>query len=778
MAGRAKIDKVRASRDGHEYHEAWTARKALQLLWPDSELIAIAVEGLSPTDQMRTSTQAVEIADITLYYGGEPTFEQSSRTSIAQFKYSVADKDKDFRASRAKKTIQKFAGTYSEYRKKYGAKAVQDKLDFQLITNQPVYEPLLLAIDAIAQGLHCTGEIENQADQFRTAAGLDANPLAAFAAKCKLIGRSGSLSATRDELSNLLVDWSATNDPIAAARLGHLKDLVREKAGYTGTSQNLIARTDILAALKVGDPEDLLPFKTALADVGEVLEREQFADAIAQIQDLSAPLLVHSAGGVGKTVFLDSLAARIREHHEVVFFDCFGGGAYRSPEDARHLPRKGLIHIANTLAFRSLCDPMLPGSPDVETLLRTFRRRLVQCIDTISRTTPGRELVLFIDAIDNAEIAARQRSDDCFPVMLLESLDTEPIPGVKLIVSCRTERKPSTYAKYHEFELRPFSMNETTAFLRARLNEVSQAEINVAQARSDGNPRVLEYLVMSGRGLLDESEIDKKIELEELIQKRIADALAIAIERGHKQSDIDAFLAGLAVLPPPVPLDEYAGAHGIELSAVQSFSSDLFPLLERTSQGIMFKDEPTETLVRKRYASSTEVLRRVAKNLLSRQEISVYAARALPGLLHELDRGEQLFSLAFDDRIPTSITGTVGKRNVRYARLKAATLHAAMKTDHNALVRLLLELSTIAAVDQRGADYILDNPDLVVAAKDVDATRRLFETRTGWPGSRHARLAIANTLSGEFKEAHRHAVATNEWIQHHRRTYRDNMHGP
>ena len=48
-----KIDTTRASRDGHEFHEAWTARKALQLFWPDSDLVGIAVEGLSLDDQSR-----------------------------------------------------------------------------------------------------------------------------------------------------------------------------------------------------------------------------------------------------------------------------------------------------------------------------------------------------------------------------------------------------------------------------------------------------------------------------------------------------------------------------------------------------------------------------------------------------------------------------------------------------------------------------------------------------------------------------------------------------
>ena len=100
---------------------------------------------------------------------------------------------------------------------------------------------------------------------------------------------------------------------------------------------------------------------------------------------------------------------------------------------------------------------------------------------------------------------------------------------------------------------------------------------------------MLDYLLKAGRGLLDPSEINNEIELNELIQKRITDALRAALERGYEEKDVNAFLAGLAVLPPPVPLDEYAGAHGIDISAIESFASDLSPLLERTSHGLMFR---------------------------------------------------------------------------------------------------------------------------------------------------------------------------------------------
>ena len=107
------------------------------------------------------------------------------------------------------------------------------------------------------------------------------------------------------------------------------------------------------------------------------------------------------------------------------------------------------------------------------------------------------------------------------------------------------------------------------------------------------------------------------------------------------------------------------------------------------------------------------------------------------------------------------------------ARLTAAVLHAASAGESNHLVRLLVELSTIAASEQKGADYILDNPDLVVHAQDSDALRRLFETRTRWPGARHARLTIANVLSDDLDSASRHFRHAVNWTRHHNEIVND-----
>ena len=772
-------DMVRTSREGHGFHDAWTARKAMQLLMPVDGLIGIAVEGLSEEDQSRASAGTVEIADLTVYYGMDANFRDADRVETLQFKYSPKRADQLFRCSDAKKTIEKFAESYRDYRENYGAAEVSEKLSFELITNRSIFPPLQQAIDGIAEGRQLTGSAKIQAEQFEKATGLIGKPLAGFASKCRISGLAGTLCSTRTDLWKILVDWSATADARAGARLGAMRDMVAKKAGYDAQHRKVIRQVDVLDALGLSDVADLLPCPESLVNVGSVVKREQLAEAASLVPQLIKPLIVHADGGVGKTVFLQSLASRLSQQYEVVQFDCFGGGAYRSPEDGRHLPNRGLLHIANVLACRGLCDPILPGSENTETLFGTFRKRLAQCVKTIAAASPDRELVLFIDAIDNAAEYANERGHRAFPTLLLESIQLSgPIPGVTVIASGRTHRikKYINNVSYHEIKLAAFTIAETTSYLTARMADVTATEINVAQSRSEGNVRILEHLVASDRGLLDPSEMDSPIVLNDLLNERIETALGEATRQGYQEGEINEFLAGLSVLPPPVPLDEYAGALGMDIGAIRSFAADLAPLLDRMPQGMIFRDEPTETFVRENYGADTNALKCVARNLLARQTESVYAAQALPGLLQRLGEGKKLFNLAFDERFPSTITSTVGQRRIRYARLKAAALYAAGTGDNNSLVRLLVELSTLEASDQRGANYILDNPDLAVNVQDVDALQRLFEARTSWAGSRHARLTIASVLSGDMDDASRYFTNALNWMRHDVESVGDNEH--
>ncbi|WP_158219724.1 NACHT domain-containing protein [Ideonella sp. A 288] len=740
------------------------------LLFSVDDLVGITVEGFSTEDRGKVSKEANEIADAVLYYGEAASFVEARSVVVVQVKYSKAAELLPFRASDAKKTLGKFARTYLEHKRKHGAAKTREKLHLQLVTNRTVLPELIEAVRGLAAGTTLRGTARVQANQVRAACKLNAGDLREFAGRLQLIGLTGNLREAKHQLAIALADWSPACDAMARVRLNDVRELAREKAGLASQDRNVISRTDVLTALGIQDENDLLPCPASFPMVGEVVPRHQLAEVVARVPTLTQPLLVHADGGVGKTVFVNSVAAGLAEEHEVVLFDCFGMGQYRAPGDARHLPKRGLVHIVNDLACRGLCDPLLPTSSNSDDIIRTFRVRLKQAAQTISRSQSNRLLILFLDAIDNASDQARDRDEDAFPRLLLESVTVSgQIPGVRIVVSARTHRRTRAAgeASYDEIELRPFTPAETEQFLATRVSELTDVGVQVAQSRSGGNARVLEHLAAKGAERLAESETDKPILLDDLIRERIANALAVAKTQGYRDQDVGTFLASLATLPPPVPVSDLAAANQLAIGAVESFAADLAPLLERTKHGLMFRDEPTETLIRETYSTDTTALGVLAKSLYGMQGTSVYAAATLPVLLQQLDDGEQLYRLAFEERFPVAAASTVGQRAIRIARIKAAITHSAGRDDPDRLVPLLVEMSTLAATDQRGTQYLLDHPDLTVASGDVESLRRLFEVRTKWPGTKHARLAIAHALSGDIADAYRHALRVEEWRSHY-----------
>lgn len=766
------IDKVRSSRDGHQYHEAWLARRALGLLFRQDGLCAIAVEGLSEEDEGDVGEEAVEIADATFYFGEGPSFERCDRIEIAQFKYSIARANTDFRFTDAQKTLKKFATTDSDFVTKHGATQTSAKLRFAIVTNRPIANALVEALDALAASTQ-PPSVDGKAQYKNIVAkvGLPPDRLKDFAARISLTGRSGNLQTVEATNARIIADWSASNDAIARARLGDLRKLIRDKAGSIGQKNNRVTTVDVLAALDLADESALLPTPEAFPEPGPLVEREQLSDFIGRLA-AGGNWLVHAAGGIGKTVFVETVASRLSNSDAVVVFDCFGGGAYRSPVDGRHRPERGLLHIVNELACRGLCDPILPGSGDPSEVIRRSLQRFSQAIVTLRRTRPKARLVIIIDAADNAAIEAKDRGQPSFPRDLLESLSHgAPIEGLVLILTARTERRDMAigHGACTAFALLRFSVNEARSFITVRRPEVTPAQADALYRRSDGNPRVLANLIEPDRSLVGDAETEAKVELPTLIEERIARGVSLADAKGARTGAVSAFLCALSVLPPPVPIREAAIAFGIPEAEVESFAADLAPLLERTRHGLIFRDEPTETLVRTKYGSQLGLLNDVVVRLTAAQSTSAYAARALPALLFAMGKVDELRALAFDARFPPGLDSEVAKRGIRIIRLRTALGAAARAKDHDAVVDLLVELSSLAAVDERGEDFLLANPDLVVALGDPEALRRLFEVRGGWPGTRHARLAIAYTADGDTAEAYGHALRADEWLRWYHR---------
>lgn len=773
-----EIDKVRASKAGHAFHEAWAARTALELLPPSTDLTAITLEGFDEQDEQSLGTGAVEIADLVRYHGATDV-ARAHRVTVVQFKYSIASADTAVRVADLASTLAKFAATDAELRATHGDDHVLAVVRYEFATNRPIHENLKKAISAVVAGTQETGDVARQAGQIAQALKDYPHPSADLLRRLELVGSKGSLTEAERAISTTIAAWSEPGDPDAEKRLLKLRNLIRIKAGPGSETDKRVDRVAVLAELEVEHEDRLYPTPDAFPEVEVIIQRDVLGGIATLAREVGFPLVVHATGGMGKTVLMQGLADRLRADGPVMLFDGFGAGRWRDPADGRHLPERTLVHLANLMAGQGLCDILLPLA-DVTGLLRAFRRRLAQSVETARRTRSDACVSLVLDAIDHAGLAAQDTATSSFAHLLMRSISVDPIDGVRIVASCRTERLALATggASHRSFTVPLFTSAEVRALIERRVPDASADEIAALLTRSGLNPRCLDNLIETGRPFDPVSFPDAPGEpqdlLDVLLRKRLTEARETARARGASDADINLLLTGIALLAPPVPVDELAAAHGLLAEQVESFAADLAPLLERTPHGLMFRDEPTETLIRSSYGASQAGRDRVIAALQERQLTSNYAARALPALLTSLRDADQLIQLAYDLRVPRGAS-QVSARDIRLSRITAAIALAGELNRRDDLLRLLLEASLVAAGHERSDRFLYEHPDLTAVAGDPEALRRLSATTVGWPGGKHAALALANAFAGDRDEARRHArrsIDWHNWAAHTKRSVR------
>ena len=133
------------------------------------------------------------------------------------------------------------------------------------------------------------------------------------------------------------------------------------------------------------------------------------------------------------------------------------------PSGARHQAKQGLVQLSNELSARALCDPLVPAATaDDADYARAFLRRLDNAATTIAARSPDALLTIVIDAADNAAMMAADAGDRPFVTGLLRE---ELPPNVRLVVTCRTERRDRLELPPHHLDVRleGFDLAETRA---------------------------------------------------------------------------------------------------------------------------------------------------------------------------------------------------------------------------------------------------------------------------------------------------------------------------
>jgi hypothetical protein len=365
----------------------------------------------------------------------------------------------------------------------------------------PIHPNLSDALTTLRESRQADGDVGHQAGQLLAAvSGIGAIHVPGFLARLELPGAQGSLSQANLSVRRLLADWSEAGDPESKVRLLRLRSLVRETVSVAGEGNKLINRVSVLAELGIDHESVLYPTPDAFPPVAHVVARPFVDTVVAAVTDNVTPLLVHAAGGMGKTVLLEAVRRTLEQRDFVISFDGFGAGRWRDPADGRHRAERTLVHLANLLAAQGRCDLLLPIA-DETTLLRAFRGRLEQAAGAARRLIANAGIVVILDAIDHAAMQARDTSSHSFAHLLLRILPVNPIAGVAIVASCRTERIELSIksATCRLLAVPAFSNAETRELILARDRTATDDEIAALGTRSGHNPRCLDALLNASR---------------------------------------------------------------------------------------------------------------------------------------------------------------------------------------------------------------------------------------------------------------------------------------
>lgn len=757
--------RVRASRDGDRFHYTWAASRALQLLSPASNLRLVTIEGLGslPTDE---EPDGAEVIDLVEFYG--PAGEDITSLEVRQFKHSTLRPDDQLALGEVGKNLEKFAKLDAALSIQYP----QATIRFSIVTNKPIDPAATEAVRDLATAQPAaTG---SPAARLKDAAKLSIEGAASLCSRLELRGREVGVTALRRGLDREVGGLTADSDLRVSASL---VDLVASRASTE--SSGPISKADVLAAFGCREDE-LAPAPCLLEDVPFIV-RDAYRDLADRILETPGSMVITAEGGVGKSTLARALPGLLDDRADVIIYDCFGSGNYRNPVHTRHRHRDGLVQLATEVAGLGLGLPIVhAGTLAPEEYTKAFVRRLDAASEVLMQSG-SRQLVIVVDAADNAVIAAEDNPDSSAFVRDLLRLGAEVPANVHIVLTCRPERldRLEAPASVLAFELPAFTLEETAAVVSNSHPSATSLDFAEIHDRSAGNPRVV-ATVLSGTRTTQEAlgrlaGLSTSSPLDALMQEQVTKAFDNA---GRRRVELERAAQLLTLLRPSVPLDVLAALAGTQAASMRSFISDLGRGLILEGQSIQFLDEPTETYFRTRHPATPEVAAQVASQLRTLSGSSVYAASSLPEVLWSAGLHDELLALvATDDALPS--TSDVERTQVEHLRVEFGLRAAVQLRRPDSIVQLAMRAGAGRAGKGRQFTIIRDNPDLAGARMDTRVLGELIAARDlpqNWPGSTLGAEAVmlAHSIGGTStarSRARQAASAIAAWVRAPREWY-------
>lgn len=645
---------------GHEFHYRYAAIRVLRLLDPSTELESVSIEGA------RDEVDGEDVCDFVEYY-------KHGFARVIQTKHST-------RASLEPVTISTYGGSINDFARIYFNQP-EKSFEFVIVTNRPIGDGVEESVRKVAGGLDIVSRTFSTLLGYCREAKSDATntDVAAFCKRLKFEGLQHDLEDLYKDLYPLLErSFPRVTD------VGHndvLINAVRMAAQKCTREERQITLTSLLATFGVSSLGHLFPAMPVVERCENFIDCVNCRSLLAQIDADTTPFIIHANAGVGKTAVMQELVDVVPAASRAVFFDCFGGGEYRSSDKLRHRTGTAFTQIINTLARQGLCQFVIPdrsGELTAEYWVRFFVAAAKKAIANLRKQDGAAKLYLFVDAADNAKDASAERGDgdDCFVDQLLKMSSIE---GLVIVLSARTARYDSIESVHslRYYGLPNFNKEQVLRLIARKVPSVTPDLAGIVCDFTEGNPRTVLHLIsdvdsLDGlssaiRGLAPVTGKDGRISVEQLLDTR-----RIRVEREivkectrETQKSFEALYQAIATLPPPIPFSILAKVIDGSVPFVADFVNKFDYPFWVGHNALRFRDEPTETWFRSRYGGDGDMktLGKVVDSLKLHGNGELYAVKHLPWMLFRLGRFDELEAYVLDEStLPVEMSEDIRKQ--------------------------------------------------------------------------------------------------------------------
>ncbi|WP_067150180.1 AAA family ATPase [Pseudotamlana agarivorans] len=790
MSQNKRIPDADLSSAGDDFHILWAIKKSLDLLnFDEKGLKAVTIEGVEENASKKLDPTGEKFLgiDLTEYYGGID-FETANSVIISQLKYSTRRANESltysklYNGKKSKKgsIIHRLATTFKVFLDEYGRNEVIRKTIIKLVSNRGVNTTLFNQFTQIHSFLRknkrplsfnvVLNKLPNLSrkpfDELRQASGLN---LTEFTDFIRLLDFEDCGADSRQKLNFELIKSIAETSIKSQNQFNSLFQMIWRKMMPESDGERTITLIDVVTNFGFSSIDNLFPVSQNFEKNSKVVNREQLDDIVFAIQQNTTylPICIHGGAGIGKSTIINQAKNRLPEYSECILFDSYGAGKYQNPEDKRHLHKNAITQIANELAKNVGTDFLLVQNESDDVYLTEFIRRIEKGVEILRNRNPLASLVFIIDAADNSVTAAQNFGEKSF----IEDLFNIDIPdGCHFIATSRTYRKESLNLpdKYLDIELKPFSLDETTLFIKKSFPDITDEEILEFHKYTKGIPRVQFYsLDLREQGIneiINYLKPNGKV-VEDLILDKIEQAV-IRIGK-EKRPLVEEFFKLLISLPRPVPIEYLSEILNVEISFLSDLSSDIWNGLILEDGLFRFRDEDFENYVKQTYQSTKEELKQIAKLLLSKSKTDEYASINLGSLLFTADYKKELVEIVLKRELLEFPKDTIRNKEVYANRTKLALKVSKDIQDSLTYFKLLFIAAEESKTDKALTRLLIDYPDLVSRFGDeVSLSRlKLKSNEKPWGGSFHLKLAGIYSRRVENKEiVLKHLRTAREWI--------------